>query len=67
MRYENTVKSLLSALRKRLLYQPANPSDCTRFSELATRMQNENVSLNLVLTDGYADCPDEHGASVTRY
>jgi hypothetical protein len=57
--YETRVEDELKKLKDYLLQRPDVSAPCTRFVPLATRMKAENLSYNLVITDGWADCRDE--------
>jgi hypothetical protein len=57
--YEVKTKRELEALKSHLLLPPPVAAPCTRFFELAARMQRENLPLNVLLTDGIADCEHE--------
>lgn len=64
--YVKKVNSALIGLRDHLLEPPGTPSPCTRFSELGARVFREQLPLNLVVSDGWADCADESAANINR-
>ena len=59
--YDNRVGEQLNRLRAYLGESPTEPARCTSFTELATRIERENIVKNLTITDGWADCTAEAG------
>lgn len=57
--YDKSVTLELKFLRERLLRVPPFAAPCTHFSELAHRLQQESLALNMVISDGYPDCEDK--------
>jgi hypothetical protein len=48
----------LKSLRDYLETEPRSAASCTPFRSLAIRIAEENCPLNLLITDGWADCDD---------
>jgi hypothetical protein len=57
--YQARVAEQLKKLKVALVRHPDVHAPCTPFTSLAARMKEEDIPLNLTLTDGYADCPSE--------
>ncbi len=63
--YKSTVDYELTQLRSYLVEKPTAKAQCTRFRSLAQRIEREGLDHNLVITDGWNDCPEERGGKMT--
>lgn len=61
--YNGRVDHEMDRLKHYLLEMPTVPAVCTNFISLRARLEEENRSRNLVITDGWADCRDEQSTS----
>lgn len=59
--YKARVDEQMKKFRDYLLQSPVVGAPCTRFAPLAERMRAENLPYSVLITDGWADCPDEKG------
>lgn len=59
--YYSRVDDQLSKLKLYLLQGPAELAPCTRFSSIALRIERDAFPFQLLLSDGWADCPEERG------
>jgi hypothetical protein len=59
--YGARVEEQLNKFTEHLLERPKAAAPCTRFTTLAERMRLEDLPHSVLLTDGWADCPDERG------
>lgn len=61
--YNSRVNKELDRLQHYLLEMPNAAAPCTRFANLKLRIEEENRSKNLIITDGWADCGEESTVS----
>ncbi|HEV7891704.1 MAG TPA: hypothetical protein VGP08_13770 [Pyrinomonadaceae bacterium] len=59
--YGERVVARLKEFREYLLQGPTVGAPCTHFGPLAGRMKADGVRYSVLITDGWADCPDEKG------
>lgn len=59
--YRSLVETRLKEFREYLLQGPTAGALCTHFGPLAERMKSDGVRYSVLITDGWADCPDEKG------
>ena len=59
--YVGRVETRLKEFREYLLQAPSVGALCTHFRPLAERMKSDGVRYSVLITDGWADCPDEKG------
>jgi hypothetical protein len=57
--YNTHVDRELDRLQRYLLQVPTTGAPCTKFASLKLRLEEENRSKNLVITDGWADCDNQ--------
>jgi hypothetical protein len=65
-KHADRIEFNLRAFRATLLERPAAVAPCTRFSDLAIRIAEENLAKNLLLTDGWRDCPADNHPPVIK-
>jgi hypothetical protein len=62
--YSAKVDSEITRLKQYLLQPLDELALCTRFISLAERIAKDNLPYNLIITDGWADCPDEQNNNI---
>jgi hypothetical protein len=61
--YKAHVEEQLKRFTDYLLQGPTVGAPCTRFTTLAERMRTEDLPYSVLITDGWADCPNEKNHS----
>lgn len=65
--YNGKVEKALKDFYDYFLQEPSVFAPCTKFFSLAERVQKENLSYNLIVTDGWADCAEEQASQIPSF